>query len=61
MPGGRSKDARATKQSMRGWEAIRTIRGAVRGVEAGWGRRIGEARVEQLRTILRDLVAALER
>ena len=53
--------AKAVRLTPRGWAAIRAIRGAVRGAEADWGRRIGAARVEQLRAILRDLVAALER
>jgi DNA-binding MarR family transcriptional regulator len=45
----------------RGWTASRTIRAAVRDVEADWARRVGATRVEQLRAILRDLVASFER
>ncbi len=55
---GRAKVVRLTS---RGWAAIRTVRDAVREVESDWAVRIGVARVEQLRTILRDLVVALER
>ncbi len=55
---GRAKVVRLTP---RGWAAIRTVRDAVREVESDWAVRIGVARVEQLRTILRDLVVALER
>lgn len=55
---GRAKVVRLTTL---GWELIRAIRAAVRGVEADWGRRVGEARVADLRAILRDLVASLER
>src|SRR5215207_7693488 len=55
---GRAKVVRLTP---RGWEATQVIRDAVRRVEDDWGRRIGLVRVEQLRGILRDLVAALQR
>ena len=55
---GRAKVVRLTP---RGWAAIETVRDAVREVEADWEGRIGVARVDQLRAILRDLVAALDR
>ena len=53
--------AKAVRLTLRGWEAIQVIHDAVRRVEDDWGRRIGAERVEQLRGILRDLVASLER
>jgi DNA-binding MarR family transcriptional regulator len=53
--------AKAVRLTSRGWEAIRMIRDAVRQVEDDWAHRIGVAKVEQLRAILRELVAALER
>jgi DNA-binding MarR family transcriptional regulator len=55
---GRAKVVRLTP---RGWAMVRTIRDAVREVEADWAERVGPARIEQLRAILRDLVVALER
>jgi DNA-binding MarR family transcriptional regulator len=53
--------AKVVRLTSRGWAASRTIRAAVRDVEADWARRVGAARVEQLRAILGDLVAGLER
>ena len=44
-----------------GWKASQTIRATVLEVEADWARRIGPDRLEQLKTILRDLVASLAR
>lgn len=55
---GRAKVVRLTP---RGWALSRAIRDAVRRAEADWTGHVGAARVEQLRAILRDLVAALER
>jgi len=53
--------AKVVRLTPRGWTASRTIRDIVRGVEIDWAERVGVARVEQLRAILRDLVASLER
>ncbi|HEY7033898.1 MAG TPA: MarR family transcriptional regulator [Thermomicrobiales bacterium] len=53
--------AKVVRLTPRGWAASRTIRAAVGEVEADWGRRVGAARMEQLRAILRDLVASLDR
>jgi DNA-binding MarR family transcriptional regulator len=53
--------AKVVRLTPRGWGASRTIRAAVREVEADWGRRVGAARVEQLQAILGDLVASLDR
>lgn len=53
--------AKVVRLTPHGWTAGRTIRALVLGVEADWARRIGAARVEQLRAILRDLVASYER
>lgn len=55
---GRAKVVRLTGH---GWAAIRAIREAVRRVEADWAARVGADRVEQLRTILGDLVISLAR
>jgi len=55
---GRAKVVRLTPH---GWAAIRTVRDAVREVEADWAGRIGAAHVEQLRAILQDLVVTLKR
>lgn len=55
---GRAKVVRLTP---RGWAMTRTIRDAVRRVEADWAQRVGAVRIEELRSILRDLVVALER
>jgi DNA-binding MarR family transcriptional regulator len=53
--------AKVVRLTPRGWMASRKIRAVVREVEADWARRVGAARVEQLRAILRDLVASGER
>ena len=53
--------AKVVRLTPRGGMAVRTIRAAVREVEVDWARRVGAGRVEQLRTILRDLVAIFER
>jgi DNA-binding MarR family transcriptional regulator len=53
--------AKVVRLTPRGWGASRTIRAAVRDVEADWARRIGAGRVDQLRAILGDLVASLDR
>ena len=53
--------AKVVRLTPRGWTASRNIRAAVRAVEVDWARRIGAGRIEQLRAILRDLDAALER
>jgi DNA-binding MarR family transcriptional regulator len=53
--------AKVVRLTPRGWMAGGTIRAAVRDVEADWARRVGAARIEHLRAILRDLVASYER
>jgi DNA-binding MarR family transcriptional regulator len=53
--------AKVVRLTERGWAASTAIRAAVRGVEAEWAQRIGAARVGELKAILRDLVATLER
>jgi len=61
VPDPTDQRAKVVRLTARGWTASRTIREVVRDVEADWTRRVGAARVEQLRAILRDLVASLER
>jgi DNA-binding MarR family transcriptional regulator len=53
--------AKVVRLTQRGWAASGTIREAVREVEVDWERRVGTAQFEQLRVILRDLVASLGR
>jgi DNA-binding MarR family transcriptional regulator len=55
---GRAKLVRLTK---RGREAGKSLRGAVRRVEADWARRIGAERLAQVRSALEELVASLDR
>lgn len=54
---GRAKLVRLTK---RGREGARIARAAVMDVEDDWSRRIGADRVEQLKSILSDLLTSLE-
>src|SRR5262245_28810662 len=61
VPDPTDQRAKVVRLTPRGWAASRTIRAAVRDVEADWAQRVGTARVEHLRVILRDLVASLER
>jgi len=61
VPDPTDQRAKVVRLTPRGWAASRSIRAAVRDVEADWARRVGAARVEQLRAILRDLVAGLDR
>jgi DNA-binding MarR family transcriptional regulator len=61
VPDPTDQRAKVVRLTPRGWVASRTIRAAVRDVEADWARRVGAARVEHLRAILRDLVASLDR
>jgi DNA-binding MarR family transcriptional regulator len=61
VPDPTDQRAKVVRLTPRGWMASRQIRAAVRDVEVDWARRVGAERVEQLRSILRDLVASLER
>jgi DNA-binding MarR family transcriptional regulator len=45
----------------RGHELSRTIRAAVRDVEAAWSDRVGNERMRQLRAALQELVASFQR
>jgi DNA-binding MarR family transcriptional regulator len=53
--------AKVVRLTQRGWAVSGTIREAVREVEVDWERRVGTTQFEQLRMILRDLVASLGR
>jgi DNA-binding MarR family transcriptional regulator len=53
--------AKVVRLTPRGWAVGRQIQSAVRDVEADWARRIGAARMRQLREILQELVAGFER
>ena len=53
--------AKAVRLTDRGRKASSTIRDLVFDVEADWGRRVGDDRIRQLRSILQDLVTSYER
>jgi DNA-binding MarR family transcriptional regulator len=53
--------AKVVRLTSRGRIASRAVRAAVRDVECDWARRVGPEHVEQLRSILRELVATFER
>ena len=61
VPDPTDQRAKVVRLTPRGWTGSRTIRAAVRDVEADWARRVGSSRVEHLRAILRDLVASFQR
>jgi DNA-binding MarR family transcriptional regulator len=52
--------AQLVRLTARGRAAVQTVRDVVRRTEAAWAERIGPERLEQLRTILRDLATALQ-
>ena len=51
--------AHSVRLTARGLEVVRTNRRLVRQLEADWEARIGASRLEQLKQILRDLIASL--
>jgi DNA-binding MarR family transcriptional regulator len=51
--------AQSVRLTARGLEVVRTNRRLVRQLEADWAGRIGAARIEQLKQILRELIASL--
>lgn len=51
--------AQSVRLTTRGLEVSRTNRQLVRQIEADWAGRIGASRMEQLKQILRDLIASL--
>lgn len=51
--------AKVIRLSAKGWEAGLLVREVVRHVERDWAARIGADRVEELRSILQDLIASL--
>lgn len=53
--------AQLVRLTPRGQDLARAARAIIERVEADWGRRLGAPRLEQLRGLLRDLVASLER
>jgi DNA-binding MarR family transcriptional regulator len=53
--------ARLIRLTDRGWAFGATVRRLVRQAEADWAALVGPERVEALRRLLTDLVAALER
>ena len=53
---GRAQRVRLTAQ---GEQVVQTVRGLGQQIEAEWASRIGTTRFEQLKTILRDLIASL--
>jgi DNA-binding MarR family transcriptional regulator len=52
--------AQSVRLTARGLEVVRTNRRLVRQIEADWEARIGASRMEQLKQILRDLIASLK-
>jgi DNA-binding MarR family transcriptional regulator len=54
------KRAKLVRLTRRGRDAGRVLRASVRRVEADWARRIGAARLAELRSTLTDLVASLD-
>lgn len=53
---GRAQRVRLTAQ---GEKVVQTVRGVARQIEADWEGRIGATKLEQLKEILRDLIASL--
>ncbi len=60
VPDATDQRAKVVRLTAKGWSASRGIRAAVQEVEREWARRIGDARLADLRRILRELVASLE-
>jgi DNA-binding MarR family transcriptional regulator len=61
VPDPTDQRAKVVRLTPRGWMASQKISAAVREVEVDWARRIGAVRMEQLRAILQDLVASIQR
>lgn len=61
VPDPTDQRAKVVRLTERGHLVSRQIQKAVREMEAAWAQRIGSARMQQLREILQDLVATLER
>jgi len=55
---GRAQHVRLTAQ---GWDVTRTARRIAQQVESDWEGRIGTTQMKQLKQILRDLIASLQR
>ncbi|HWP29876.1 MAG TPA: MarR family transcriptional regulator [Chloroflexota bacterium] len=61
VPDPADKRAKIIRLTERGKDVERAARAILRGIEADWGRRLGEGRLQQLRDTLRDLVDILGR
>ena len=54
------KRAKIVRLTARGWEAHEEAPRVVRELEERWAARLGEAKMRQLRGLLKDLIATLE-
>ncbi len=61
VPDPMDKRAKIIRLTERGKDVERAAREILRGIEADWGRQLGEGRLQQLRDTLRDLVEILGR
>lgn len=61
VPDPSDQRAKVVRLTERGHLVSRQIQTAVREMETAWAQRIGAARMQQLRDILQDLVATLDR
>ncbi|HET7056592.1 MAG TPA: MarR family transcriptional regulator [Thermomicrobiales bacterium] len=61
LPDPSDQRAKVVCLTPRGLELSRTIRTAVRNVETSWAARVGSKHMQQLRTVLQELVASFQR
>ncbi len=59
VPDPADRRAKIVRLTERGKDVERAAREILRGIEADWGRQLGELRLQQLRDTLRDLVDIL--
>lgn len=60
IPDSMDKRAKIVRLTDRGWEAHETAPRVVRELEERWAARIGEAKMRQLRGLLKELITTLE-
>jgi DNA-binding MarR family transcriptional regulator len=60
IPDPRDGRARIVRRTERGWAVERTARASIRALEAEWAQQVGPERMRHCRTVLEEIVAALD-